>query len=136
MDIRTKYERSASLAFRGFAASPSDVQMLVGVDAKLLAQKGTQMRPNRPNTWQRSAVEFEVEFPDAFPIVEMVPALLAYTGGVEHLCGVRDQVLPEFFEINLVLPIKFSEEQEDGYLSVDTLADVSRLRTTIGFSFV
>ena len=94
------------------------------------------MRPNRPNTWQRSAVEFEVEFPDAFPIVEMVPALLAYTGGVEHLCGVRDQVLPEFFEINLVLPIKFSEEQEDGYLSVDTLADVSRLRTTIGFSFV
>lgn len=136
MEIRTDYKRSASLTFRGFTTSAADVQALVGIDAKILAEKGEPMRSNRPNTWQQSVASFEIEFADALPIVEMVPALLAYAGGVEHLCGVRDQILPEFFEINLILPIRYSEEQEDGYLSLETLADIHRLRTTVGFSFV
>ena len=116
--------------------TPEHVESLVGIEAQLRGLRGTPMRPNRPNVWQRSVVQFEIEFADGFPIVEMIPALLEHTKGVEHLCAVREQVLPEFFEVNLVLPIKFSEEQEDGFLTVETLGDLHRLRTTLGLSFV
>jgi hypothetical protein len=94
------------------------------------------MRANRPNVWQRSAVKFEVEFTDQILIVDMIPALLAHTGGIEHLRLVRDQVLPEFLEINLVLPIKSSVSQDDGYVESETVRDLCHLGATLGLSFL
>ncbi len=65
----------------------------------------------------------------------MIPAILAHAGGTAHLCSVRDQVLPEFLEISLVLPIKHSLSQDDGYVESETLQDVARLGATLGLSF-
>lgn len=132
----TKIQRSASITFRGFAMAPEELQRLVGVEAVLLAQSGQPMGPNRPNVWPRSAVKFVVEFTDETLIVDMIPAILAYAGGVEHLCSVRDQVSPEFLEINLVLPIKHSESQDDGYVESETLQELCRLGATLGLSFL
>lgn len=131
-----KYKKSASITFRGFSLPPEEVQVIVGVEAKLLALKDAQMSMNRPNLWLRSVAKFEVGFENDFPIVDMIPALLSRLGGVEHLCTARDKVSPEFFEAGLVLPIKFSKSQDDGYMTVDTLQDLSRLRVTLGFGFV
>ncbi|WP_426112785.1 hypothetical protein [Massilia sp. PWRC2] len=131
----TKIKRSAS-TFRGFVLPPEEVQRLVGVEAVLLAQSGQPMRPNRPNVWLRSAAKFEVEFTDVTLIVDMIPAILAHAGGVEHLCSVRDQVSPEFLEINLVLPIKHSVSHDDGYVESETLQDIGRLGATLGLSFL
>lgn len=132
----TKNKRSASVTFRGFVLSPEVVQHLVGVKAVLLAQAGQPMKPNRPNVWARSAAKFKVEFTDETLIVDMIPAILAHAGGVEHLCSVRDQVSPEFLEINLVLPIKHSDSQDDGYVDSETLQDLGRLGATLGLSFL
>lgn len=115
---------------------PDIVQHLVGVEAVLLAQAGQPMRPNRRNVWLRSAAKFEIEFTDETLIVDMIPAILAHAGGVEHLCSVRDQVTPEFLEVNLVLPIKHSDSQDDGYVGSETLHDLSRLGATLGLSFL
>ena len=134
MDAKTK--RSASLTFRGFLKNPEEVERLVGAKAVLLAQSGQPMRPSRPNVWLRSAAKFQVEFDDSALIVDMVPAILAHAGGLEHLCAVRNQVSPEFLEINLVLPIKFSEAQEDGYVDVQTLQQLAQLGATLGLSFL
>lgn len=130
MDQRIK--RSASLTFRGFLKSPEEVQSLVGVKAVLLAQSGQPKRSNPLRVWPRSAVEFE----DDALIVHMIPAILAHAGGLEHLRAVRDQVSPEFLEVNLVLPIKHSEAQEDGYVEVKTLQELAELGATLGLSFV
>lgn len=133
--METKIKRSASITFRGFVLPPEEVQRLIGVKAVLLAQSGEPMRSNRPNVWLRSAAKFEVEFPDETLIVDMIPAILAHAGGVEHLCSVRDQVTPEFLEINLVLPIKNSASQDDGYVESETLQSLGRLGATLGLSF-
>ncbi|MBC7685496.1 MAG: hypothetical protein H7176_09745 [Bdellovibrionales bacterium] len=79
---------------------------------------------------------FEIEFTDETLIVDMIPAILAHAGGVEHLCSVRDQVSPEFLEVNLVLPIKHSDSQDDGYVDSETMQDLSRLGATLGLSFL
>jgi hypothetical protein len=134
--MQTKIKRSASITFRGFLLSPEGVERLVGVKAVLLAQSGQPMRSNRANVWLRSAAKFQVEFTDETRIADMIPAILAHAGGVEHLCAVRDQVLPEFLEINLALPIKHSEAQEDGYVEAETLKEMGRLGATLGLSFL
>ncbi len=133
MDAKPK--RSASLTFRGFLLSPEEVESLVGTKAVLLAQSGQPMRPGRPNVWARSAAKFKIEFEDNVPIVDMIPAILAHAGGLEHLYAVRNQISPEFLEIDLVLPIKKSEAQEDGYVDVPTLQELAHLQATLGLSF-
>jgi hypothetical protein len=134
--MKSSYKKSASLTFRGFTVAPEVVQSMVGIDAKLLGEKGLPMRSNRSNVWRRSVAQFEIEFADDFPIDGMVPALLNHATGVENLCAVRDRISPEFIEVNLVLPIKFSESQDDGFLEIETLGDLYELQATLGFSFV
>ena len=135
MNRGDKIKRSASITFRGFTLPPEEVQRLVGLKAALLAQSGHAMTPNRPNVWLRSAAKFTVEFTDETLIVDMIPAILKSAGGVDHLCRVRDQVSPEFVEIDLLLPIKSSLSQDDGYVNSETLHDLCRLGATLGLGF-
>ena len=106
--------KTASLTFRGFDVSPEDVESWLGVKATYLGVRGYPVRSGVKTTLNRSAASFSVESPNAVPLHEMIPALLAHVGGVDHLCNVRDKVKPEYLEIDLALPIKFSEEQEGG----------------------
>jgi len=114
---------------------PEEVLRLVGLKATLLAQSGNAMTPNRPNVWLRSAAKFTVEFTDETRIVDMIPAILRRAGGVDHLCWVRDQISPEFVEIDLLMPIKYSPSQDDGYVASETSHDLCRLGATLGLSF-
>ena len=134
--MKVRYKKSASLTFRGFSVNPETIQSLVGVQAKLLGLQGSPMRPGRPNVWQRSVAKFEVEFTENFPISEMLPSLFEHIGGIEHLCSIREKTSPDFFEIDMVLPVKSSNEQVDGFITTETLADLYRLQSTLGFSFV
>lgn len=134
--MKMSYKRSASLTFRGFEVNPEVVQSMVGVDAKLLGEKGSPMKANRSNVWQKSFAKFEIEFADDFPICGMIPALLNHASGLKNLCAIRNRISPEFIEVNLVLPIRSSESQEDGFLEIDTLGELYELRATVGFSFV
>ncbi|MGZ8886202.1 MAG: hypothetical protein ACXW1O_06500 [Halobacteriota archaeon] len=124
------------MTFRGFEGKPEDVEKLVGVKASGLGLRGNPIKPGVKTLWKRSTAKFAVEFPPSFLLCEMIPALLTHTGGVEHLCTVRDQVSPEYFEIDIVLPVKNSEEQEGGFISPSTLADLYRLQVSLSFQFL
>ncbi|MQQ35286.1 hypothetical protein GE543_13320 [Pseudomonas sp. SZ57] len=134
MDEKTK--RSASLTFRGFLKSPEEVESLVGVKAVLLAQSGQPKKPNRPNVWPRSVAMFQVEFENNAQIVDMIPAILAHLGGIDRVRGVLEQISPEFLEVNLVLPVRYSEAQEDGYVEAQAVQDLAELGATLGLSVV
>jgi hypothetical protein len=90
-------KRYASLTFRGFIMSPQEVATLVGTEAVLLAQAGSPIKIGRATVWPRSAAKFQMVFEDDVLVVDMIPAILAHLGGVQHLCRVRDRVSPEFF---------------------------------------
>ena len=85
---------------------------------------------------KRSFVRFVVEFPNGCRLDGMVPTLLHQLGGTAHLCKVRSQVAPEFFEIDIVLPIKGSEEKEGGFIPPAVLEDLSNMRATLSFQFL
>jgi hypothetical protein len=128
--------KSISLCLRGFEMHPDDVESLVGVIAESKGVKGQPVRPNTKNLLRRSYVDFEIFMPPDTLLFAMLPALFEYLGGVEHLTKVREQVNPEFFEINFDLPVKNSEEQEGGFLELQSIADVHKLQATLSFGFL
>ena len=126
---------SVSLTMRGFDCTPEQAQDLVGFPAESLGTRGLPTKPGR-TPLKRSFVRYSVKFSDPPRIDQMVPAILARTGGVDHLCVVRDAIKPEFFEIDLSLPVKNSLEQEGGFISLESIADLNRLRSTISFGIL
>jgi len=112
----------ASLTFRGFEIAPTEVESLVGTAAR-----------GRP--LQRSFAQWQLAFADSTRLDEMLPALIESIGGVDRLISVRDQVAPEFFEIDLSLWIKDSDEQDGGFLDQETIAMLARLGVTLSLGF-
>ena len=66
---------------------------------------------------------------------EMIPALFARVGGVENLLRVRQQVVPEFLEVDLAMWIKDSEEQEGGFIDLPTVENLAKVGATLSFGF-
>jgi len=136
MNSRAAAFKAISLTLRGFNATPQEVEAIVGVSASKLGSRGEPVKPNVKTLLRRSFTKFSMQFPNDCRLDEMVPALLTHLGGVDHLCEVREQVQPDFFEIDIVLPIKGSEEQEGGFLSPTTIADLCILRVSLSFQFL
>lgn len=128
--------KSISLCLRGFDLTPQEVESLVGVAASRSGSRGEPVKRGVKTLLTHSFAKFSVEFPEGCRLDEMIPALLKHLGGTRHLCEVRDQVIPEFFEIDIVLPIKGSEEQEGGFLPPTSLSDLCLLRATLSFQFI
>jgi len=128
-------KKSISLIFRGFNLAAQDVEALIGMTASRLGNVGDLVRPNVKTRLTRSYIGFTLDFQSSCELCDMLPALFNHLGGVDHLCGVRDKVLPEHFQIEFDLPTRTSEDVQDGYLPTDVIADVLKLRATLGFSF-
>lgn len=136
--MKPKFSRkkSISLTFRGFDLNPWELESLVGVKASLIGIRGKPIKSGVMTPLLRSCVIFSIDFPKDRRLDEMFPALFAQLGGVNHLCSVRDLVRPEFFEINVVLPIKKSPEQEGGEFPPEIIKDLYLLRASLSFEFL
>jgi len=136
MSINSTIHKSASLCFRGFEQAPAQIELMVGVPATKVGLKGNQIKPGVQTTWKKSVAKFTVEFPHGCGLDEMIPKMLSHLGGVQHLCEVRNAIRPEFFEIDITLPIKNSEEQEGGFFPPEVLGDLNQLGVTLSFQFL
>jgi hypothetical protein len=131
--VRPKF--IATLSFRGFEISPDDIQLLVGLaPAPMLVSRGDSSKPGR-TPFRRSVASWSIEFEDSARLGEMIPALIEYIGGEDHLLTIRDKVAPEFFEIDISMWIKNSAEQEGGSIGAETIAMLARLGASLSFGF-
>ncbi len=125
-----------SLTFRGFEKSPSEVVNLVGVAPSYVGTKGAPVKPGVQTLLRRSAVQFTVSFNEKVRLAEMIPAIFEYVGGVNHVRKVSNVINPEFIEVNLVLPVKYSEEQEGGSIEPKHLGELYALGASLSFEFL
>jgi hypothetical protein len=128
--------REASLTFRGFEKCPSEVVNLIGVEPSYAGTKGAPVKPGVKTLLRRSAVQFTISFNNEVRLAEMIPAILEYVGGIDHLRKVSDVINPEFIEVNLVLPVKYSEEQEGGAIESKHLGELYALGASLSFEFL
>lgn len=130
--MRTK---SVSLTFRGFDIPSEEVASLLGVAASRLGNRGEPVKAGVKTLLTRSYTIFSMEFASDYDLNEMLPALLARLGGTDRLLNMRDEVQPEYLEIHFDLPVRESEESQDGYLSEEVIAHVFRLKASLSFGF-
>ncbi|MFZ6722940.1 hypothetical protein [Undibacterium sp. Ji49W] len=128
-------EKSVSLTLRGFDRTAQDVASLIGVNPTRLGNRGEPVRPSVRTLLTRSYVQYSMSFPSEYSLCDMLPDFLVYMGGVSHLWDVQSQVQPEFFEFHFDLPVKKSEESQEGYFSTKDVADIFQLRASISLGF-
>ncbi|WP_139210279.1 hypothetical protein [Pseudomonas delhiensis] len=121
---------------RGIELNPKQVELMFGVAASELGIRGELARPTVKTRLKRSFVRFSLMFPNSCRMDEMIPALWIHLGGMDRICEIKEKIKPECLEVDLVLPIKGSEEQEGGFLSTSTLAELCLLGVTLSFQFV
>ena len=119
---------------RGFSARPEQVAARLGVEAQGLGSAGQVCRPGQ-SPLKRSYVLWRVSLPPSAPVYSMIPAVIAHMGGEQGILRLLLDVVPEFVEVDLLLPVKDSEEQEGGFISKEDLACLARLGASISFSF-
>jgi hypothetical protein len=128
--------KTVSLTFRGFELSPCQIEEMLGVKASETGQRGAHVKPGVKAVLKRSFVRFAIELDSSSRLDQVVPALLHHVGGVERIKKVRDAVMPEFFELDIIWPVKSSDEQEGGFLPPSVLSDLSRLECALTFGFI
>ncbi len=135
MTSSTTRVKSVSMTFRGFDIQAEDVVALVGVAASRSGNRGEPVKPGVKTLLSRSYVKFSRGFASDEELSDMLPALFAHVGGTDRIKGVLDVVRPEFVEIHFDLPVRQSEDSQDGYLQERSVWEASQLKASISFSF-
>lgn len=135
MSSSSNRKKSVSLTFRGFDIASETVANLLGVAASRLGNRGEPVKLGVQTLLTRSYTIFSMDFASDDELDDMLPALLARLGGVSRLLQVRNEVQPEFLEIHFDLPVRQSDESQDGYLSEAIIADVFQLKASLSFGF-
>lgn len=136
MNGTAKRRRHIALTFRGIDCLPAEVEEIVGFPATSSGVAGELVKPTVRSRLARSYVRYVVKLEDGVELDEVFGMLMQKLGGVDNLVRARGKVKPEFFEIDIAWPIKFSEEQENGYFPESVIQDLAKLRCTLGFSFL
>lgn len=108
---------------------------MIGTPAQSWGQAGTHRTPASA-ALKRSYVKHQVDFPPDTPVFQMVPALLQHLGGATHLINTIARVKPEHIDLDLVLPVKDSPEQEGGFISPESISNIQQLGASLSFSFL
>jgi hypothetical protein len=108
---------------------------MVGIPAQSWGEAGTRRTPASA-VLKRSYVKHQVDFPPDTPVFQMVPALLEHLGGTARLTDIIARVKPEHIDLDLVLPVKDSPEQEGGFISPESISSIQQLGATLSFSFL
>lgn len=130
--MRTK---SVSLTFRGFDIASEEVARLMGVAASRLGNRGEPVKVGVRTLLTRSYTMFSMDFVSDYDLNDMFPVLLARLGGADRLLKMQEEVQPQFLEIHFDLPVRESEESQDGYLSETVIANVFQLKASLSFGF-
>lgn len=112
-----------------------DVSKLLGVSASRIGNRGEPVKEGVRTLLVRSYTLFAMEFPEDSNLNDMLPTLFQKLGGVHHLLKIREMVNPEFLEIHLDLPVRESEDSQDGYLSETVISDIFQLKASLSFGF-
>lgn len=134
--MTTMSRKEIALTFRGFECSPELVEELLGVRASEKGVRGNPVKPGVKASLRRSFARFAVALDPSSRLDQIVPNLLDELGGLDNVMSVRESVIPEFFEVDILWSVKNSEEQEGGFFPSSVISDLAILKCSLSFSFV
>lgn len=129
-------KKSVAICFRGFDALPSHVESIIGTSASESGVKGEPVKPSVATLLRRSYFRFSVDLEEAMRLDEAIPLLFSKIGGLEKAVLVKEKIAPEFIEIGLTLPVKGSESQDGGFITLESISQLNTLGAKLTFQFI
>lgn len=127
--------RTITVSIRGFDQSPKALVAKIGVEPTLMIEKGESRRPGLPPL-KKSVISFKTVVSENVLWDKVIDEALDRLGGVPNLEKILEEFSPEFIHVDIALPIRTSEEQEDGYVSSYVMEKLCKIKASLGFSFV
>lgn len=127
---------AVSLTFRCFKHSKEMIKKILGEGSYEIGMRGFPVKEKVQTLLKKSYVRSSIEFQTPPNIFEVIPAIIVHVGGVERIQSLKEQLLPEFFEVNIVMPIKSSLEQEGGFISIESIKDLYSMDALLSFEFL
>ena len=128
--------KTIAICFRGFELTPEQVELAVGKKACETGVRGDPVKLGVKSILKRSFVRYAVSLPDSCRIDELVPALWSSLGGVERIQEAVGVIKSDFIEVDLMLPVKGSDEQVGGFIMPSSVKELGLLGATLTFQFV
>lgn len=127
--------RTVSLSIRGFVEDPKDVAAAIGVQPTLFGKRGTPNRPGVQTLLAKNYVYYEREFLKEISFDKAVWTIIEVVGGLEKLKLILNNMGPVDVEVTLSLPVRGSDEQEDGSIGPMTMSSLVRIGAHLGICF-
>lgn len=128
--------KTIAICFRGFELTPEQAELAVGKKACEAGARGDPVNPGVKSILKRSFIRYAVSLPDTCRVDELIPALWSSLGGVERIQEAVDVIKSDFIEVDLMLPVKGSDEQIGGFILPSSVKELGLLGATLTFQFV
>jgi hypothetical protein len=128
--------RSVSLSIRGFAGSTDVLTQTLGRQPSSSGLKGETVRRGILQTLKRSYITYDQSFGSEALWDHVILELIDSLGGVASVRAAVAQLRPEFVQIDISVPVRHSEEQEDRYVSCEVLRVLAEIGADLTFSFI
>ncbi len=121
------------LTFRGFEVNLEGYVTKLKVPPSTFKQYG-DITPSGAKI-RKSFMSFRRSFDDHQIWDEAIPNFINEIGGVELLNNIYSDLRPEDTTLTIRIPVRSSDEQEDRYISIETLRFLVSLNINIAFGF-
>jgi len=127
--------RLVSFSLRGFAELPDVLAQRFPVSPTFVGRVGERIKPDRHTVWRKNVLLYERKVGDNRAWDDAISSLLNELGGVEQITAAITSAKPEFVTVDMLVPARTSEEQEDGHLDRQTISLLSAIRASLSLSF-
>lgn len=121
------------LTFRGFQVNLEDYIRTLKVPPSTFKHSG-EISPSGAKI-RKSFMSFRRPFDDHQIWDEAIPDFFNEIGGVEAINNINCDLSPEDITLTIRIPVRSSDEQEDRYISIETLRFLVSLNISIAFGF-
>jgi len=129
------HPRAVAFSLRGFEVLPAEIAAAIGEAPSVIGCKGQPLSHGQ-QPLAKNVISFEHRMSHEIRWSDAVDALLNSLGGAEKLKAIVETFRPEFVHVDLTLPVKESEEQEDNFITPETMARLVSLGASFGCTFV
>jgi hypothetical protein len=130
-----KKQRTIDITIRGFDSPVEDILYCFHVSPTMVRRKGEPLRPkSRP--LPKSIITFSKTIPRNVLWDDIIDDILNHVGGISVIQEVVEKFNPELIHVDITLPVRSSVDQEDGYVSSETMIKLSKVGSSLGFSFI
>lgn len=124
--------RTIAFSVRGFSMPLQDALLVFEATPTRCGAKGDFAKAGATAILKRSFIKFESSVGDDDTWDSILQSIFLKLGGVEKIKKALDSLSPEFVEVSVIVPARYSDQQEDRFLGAESVKMLAILGASFG----